>query len=199
MSAATLRLSHLTTTNYRTITNQEQSPFLQLPGEIRELIYTSAIGGSLIKPNYVRASTVPARLGRYRIAPAAVITIRTMVLSCRAIEAETEMLLYKYSIFIHELNYEWAQWVRLLGANKRRAIRMLTVPYAQFSAWKNQPLLPYRSRLDQLTKLKSIIVLAAHGYPASDEEKQAFQGYTQRRGCHVQFVGIPIGGLGPVF
>lgn len=145
MSEATPSSSHLTLTNYRTITNQEHFRFLQLPGEMREFIYTFAIGGSLIEPNYVRASAVPARLGRYRIAPAAVITIRSMVLSCRAIEAETETLLYKYNIFLHELNYKWTQWVRLLGVDKRRAIRMLTVPYAQFSAWKNQPLLSYRS------------------------------------------------------
>lgn len=123
MGAAILRSSHLTLTNYRAL----------IAREMRELVYNFAISSSLIEPNYVRASAVPARLGRYQEATA-VITIQSIVLSCHAIEADTEMMFQKHNICLHELKYKWAQWAHLLSVEKCRAIRILTLPYAKFPA-----------------------------------------------------------------
>lgn len=56
-------------------------------------------------------------------------TFRGVVLTCRAIRAETELLLYSENIFRCSEDSDWYTWIRLLDAEKRDAIRTVLIDH----------------------------------------------------------------------
>lgn len=170
---------------FRITANQDQSPLLQLPEEIRIRIYEFAIEGNLITPDYIHKTDItPARVARYRTNDLALRTFRGVVLSCRAIKAETELLFYSKNIFYHEYAYGWSKWAPLLDANKRAAIRTIQVPryYHCHTPWTD---------INQFPNLKTILVEELGVNGLTQQEKQALLEYAQNRKCQLVFEGAP--------
>jgi len=83
-------------------------------------------------PAFIRKTDVtPARVARYRTNATAMCTFRGMILSCRAMKAETELLLYSENVFsdVSMCADEWLHWTQLLDENKRAAVKMLKTSF----------------------------------------------------------------------
>ena len=109
--------------------------FLDLPPEIRNRIYELALGGNEVTPGLVRKKKdgiYPGRVARYTTDDElAMATFKGMILSCRAIQAETEFLLYSSNTFHVMPPFNGVTWIRLLGEKKRAAIRSIHLDYAR--------------------------------------------------------------------
>ena len=56
-------------------------------------------------------------------------TFEGLLLSCRAVHAETELVLYSENVFQHTNRTHWMRWLRLLEEEKRAAVRTVRVSY----------------------------------------------------------------------
>lgn len=66
----------------------------------------------MIKSDFnLQTGVTPARVARYRTSPVAMRTFKGMILSCRAINAETELLLYSENVF-SDLFMNDAEWLQ---------------------------------------------------------------------------------------
>ncbi|KAH6637915.1 hypothetical protein C7974DRAFT_422870 [Boeremia exigua] len=128
---ARLRAEEEAATRSLVMSNQEQSPFLQLPAEIRVRIYEFALGGNTIETGFIRKTDVtPGRVARYSTNSSAMKTFRGVIMSCRAIRAETKLILYRALIFNYTYRDDWTAWFKLLGQEERAAIRTVQLEFA---------------------------------------------------------------------
>lgn len=114
----------------------------------------------MITPAFIRKTDVtPARVTRYRTNAIAMSTFKGMILSCRAIKAETELLLYSENVFsdVSMCADEWSHWTQLLDENKRAAVKMLKTSFRREYYQSFQPVQRLRN-FDIFPSLKVIIV-----------------------------------------
>lgn len=146
--------------------------------------------------------TLLRQAARYSANEAALATFNGVVLSCRAMRAETEILLYKLNAFCFPVGYDVPYWIELLSEKKRAAIRMVQLdcsisrfvlnfirPMRQFQA---RLLVSFRSdsrhallSFERLPNLKLLTVLVDEGRPEAREE--LIQSYVDTKKVQVVF------------
>jgi hypothetical protein len=70
---------------------------------------------------------MPARLGKYKAREGVQENLQSIILSCHAIQAETEMLLYSENNFVYTWAEDWPKWGHLLGDDKRAAVKTIEI------------------------------------------------------------------------
>ncbi|KAF2622751.1 hypothetical protein BU25DRAFT_494832 [Macroventuria anomochaeta] len=111
-------------------------------------------------------------------------TFRSMIMFCRTIQAETELVLYSTNIFCYTCDSDWTPWIRLLDQKKRNAIRTVQMDYYGSYRFIYSTL----SSLLSLSNLKMIIFRSGSGLGLF---KQAVQEYAQARKWQVIFDDLP--------
>jgi hypothetical protein len=145
--------------------NQVTSPFLRLPGEIRNAIYRHALGGCEIYAinNGRRVTLVgrPAAQLAWKLEPIAKIMAINLPLVCRQIHAETgTYFTFKYNSFgsIHSSGF--SALLQRLGKEQIEQIEVVKMNFVRDSDifwWIAEEWRPYR-RLLTLPKLKHLVL-----------------------------------------
>ncbi len=170
-------------TSVRIAANQEHSPFLNLPAEIRVRIYEYALGGNVVRPACIRKTDVtPGRVARYRTSNVTPNTFRNVIMSCRAVQAETELVLYSANIFFCVFDQAWFAWFRLLDDKKRAAIRTIKI-----DLYKPRIKDDFKAGvLQEMPNLKLIIIVRDEVSRVGRVE-QALLHHARASGCQVVF------------
>ncbi|KAF2998523.1 hypothetical protein E8E13_004548 [Curvularia kusanoi] len=111
--------------------NQQQSPFLQLPGEIRNRVYEYTLGHQVI--SYQSIGTWSAEQGDYhkwgpnRLVPGTIAGLLRLPMICRQIYTETKLFVFKLNVFrVKDTNIE--SFINKLSRTQLLAIKTCGCP-----------------------------------------------------------------------
>jgi hypothetical protein len=145
--------------------NQQESPLIRLPRELRDEIYRYAIGGNEITifhpgPN-VRSFIVYAGVYNDRAQTNAKWNeLFGLSLTCRQLNVETKLLPYQLNVWANVLGTEFGDFLSQLKANKQQAITTISFGFSSYQSpdildWCEPYTLP--KQLKDCTGLKTII------------------------------------------
>ncbi|KAH6629090.1 hypothetical protein C7974DRAFT_393824 [Boeremia exigua] len=147
------------------ICNQLESPFLRLPGEVRNRIYEYALGGKVISYNQHHSHSIDADYYRQHgygtPEPHTVSTLLHLTATCRQIHAETDLHIFKYNEFLINTSTVLQSFVEALSQRQLSAIR--TYIWPQRSGYVTDEM------MEQLVGMRKILVaMQGDGQIASD-------------------------------
>ncbi|KZM26843.1 uncharacterized protein EKO05_0010786 [Ascochyta rabiei] len=115
-----------------TLQNQIDSPFLRLPGEVRNRIYGLVLGGRQIQVLYPRLYSAERDGGQNdgfaSLEPGTVRKLLHMTEACRQIHAETDLLVFQTNDFRIASNHSFETFLDALSQRQAEAVRSLVWP-----------------------------------------------------------------------